>query len=494
MEDNYADMENPILGIYPHPTFGGPATIQNALDMEISEDGSYYTVAYEGIPETWELKDYEIKEVMVKSDDNDVTSKIAYFDRLNKNLLQPDGSIKKKVANYWDGADNIVTVENQQAVVSGADSAFAVKVSFDPSLLTAEQCAAADVAWPGGGWSTNATCRQSWVAYAIPVDSMNLNLTVVTFDMKVDNMNANVIVYAAKNAAEGAEYVYEIGKNVTLPQTSAQGLSDGWYRYTLTLEDGLKASQDADFFVFSLDNCQTGYDITKPSIAYIDNVVFSENTAHEHVYNTPSYDENSHFTACVCGKADPDTVVAHAMEKAKDDNYHWEACSCGYTAGKEAHGDVVYETDETGHKLTCGICGAKTEKVAHEFTWVVEEKQDVKKCVCGTITNTFITVNDTVTTVDFTTGEEVKVDVMQFVGMEIFGQQNIKTCLDFTIGETTYAFNPTDTNVFIVEGSTMYIKGSCFEALAAGEHTVTFKFITKDNAEHIVKVKVKIVK
>ncbi|MBO5277348.1 MAG: InlB B-repeat-containing protein [Clostridia bacterium] len=265
------DEEEPIIGI---------DNLEWALEGILSDLGGrmYEYTIVEDFPETWELKAYTFTVEATQIDDADYAGAIQFFDRVNVWLKQPDGTIKENKDNYWDGSWSTVKTENQSEVTYGEDSKFAMKVSFDPNLLTEEEVAAAEAAW--GGWTTAADGRDTWASYAISVDWLNLNKTTVTFDMKVDNMNADLIVYGVKFKpwdVEG-EYVYEVGKNITLKASEAEDLGDGWLRYTLDpqdVQDELDASNMADFFVFSLDNTQAGYDKTKASVAYIDNVTFT---------------------------------------------------------------------------------------------------------------------------------------------------------------------------------------------------------------------------
>ena len=265
------DEEEPIIGI---------DNLEWALEGILSDLGGrmYEYTIVEDFPETWELKEYTFTVEATQIDDADYAGAIQFFDRVNVWLKQPDGTIKENKDNYWDGSWSTVKTENQSEVTYGEDSKFAMKVSFDPNLLTEEEVAAAEAAW--GGWTTAADGRDTWASYAISVDWLNLNKTTVTFDMKVDNMNADLIVYGVKFKpwdVEG-EYVYEVGKNISLKASEAEDLGDGWLRYTLDpqdVEDELDASNMADFFVFSLDNTQAGYDKTKASVAYIDNVTFT---------------------------------------------------------------------------------------------------------------------------------------------------------------------------------------------------------------------------
>ena len=439
-----------------------------------------------------------------KLDDADVTSKLAYFDRLNKWMKIPNDNnvgdrVKENKDNYWDGCSGIVEVENQIDYVYGDDSTYAMKLSFDPNKLTTEQCTAADAAWPG--WSTAEAGRDSWVAFAIPVESLNLNVTKVTFDMMVDNMNADVIVYGVKVAPEGAGYVYEAGKNIALKKENAESLGDGWYRYTLTaadVQDARNGSRAADYFVFSLDNCQEGYDKTKASIAYIDNLKFEEDASHVHAYTTASYDEKNHYNECICGAIDESTCVEHTMEAKKDTEKHWEECTgCEYVANEGAHGDYTYEQVDDGvHKQVCGGCGYDTQE-AHSPVWIVEEKRDVKKCPCGLELETFITLNDKVTDVNLFNGADgVLVGLLDLIGEEIFMQQNIKSCVEIVLfGDRVFKFDPTSPEFaenFAADANDMpAMKGSCFIG-GNGESEVLIKFITTDGAEHIVRTKVNV--
>ncbi|MBO5277124.1 MAG: hypothetical protein J6B05_00550, partial [Clostridia bacterium] len=366
-----------------------------------------------------------------------VTSNIFFLDRLNKKILQSNGNVKNNVANYWDGAESIVTVENQSVVTYGEDSDYAVKVSFDPSLLTADECAEADAAW-GGGWSTNATCRQTCAAYAIPVEALNLHLVNVTFDMKVDNMNADVTVYGVKIAPDGVEYVYETSANLSLKKANATDLGDGWYRYTLNATDfaadKTAAAKAADYFVFSLDNCQADYDITKASIAYIDNVTI-EAAEHTHAYTEKGYDAENHWNECICGEVEENSSAAHETEYNSDAENHWGACECGYTTEKAAHvPGEEYGSNEDGHWTICGECGYEGESVAHAGEWktvgeVGKDIKDVLTCECGEVINTVYLAN-----VD-AEGNEIVVDVN--LNIEEAGQTTTAAInLMLALGET----------------------------------------------------------
>ena len=388
------DAENPIIAVEDLNAF--------LEENKSSATESYYEVAYEGVPKNWAIKDYTITEVQKKIDDEDVTSTMMFLDRVNKYLLQPDGSIKQNKGNYWDGAANIVTIENQNAVTAGGNSEYAVKVSFDPSLLTEEQKTEATTA-ETSSWDTW-DLTQMWVSYAIPVNALNLNLTNVSFDMKVDNMNAKVIVYGVKIAEDGAEYAYEVGKNFSLTGTAT---ADGWATYTLNgadVKDACSGTRAADYFVFSLDNTQSGYDNTKPSVAYIDNVVFADaSAAHTHEYgSTLVYNATQHWKECVCGAVDQATLSDHTLTKSHDDDYHWFTCSdgCGYQGEKEEHTGATYESVTEGtHMKSVDCCDRPFPTEECEGEWktvgtIGVDIKDVKTCKhCGEELEVFYLAN-----------------------------------------------------------------------------------------------------
>ncbi len=208
---------------------------------------------------------------------------IAYFDRENKSILQADGTVKTNVNNYWDGATNIVEVAVQE---DGS-----VKLSFDPSKFTEEQKAAAG--------------SSLWVAYAIPVDSLDLNYVRVSFQYKAENMNPNLTVYGAKNAEAGVEdYVYETGEFTSVIGSQQKDLGEGWYQYTFIITGTTVGTTDADYIVLSLDNCGSGNNQEAASTAYISNVTLEKIS-----YCTITLDGEA--TKAVKG----DTVTLSAPEK-----------------------------------------------------------------------------------------------------------------------------------------------------------------------------------
>ena len=183
---------------------------------------------------------------------------IAYFDRLNKNLVQADGRVKFNNANYWDGDASIVTVAKQDSIV---------KLSYNFSALTTEQLAAADAGW--SGWSAD---KSMWVGYAIPVNGLDLTDFELILDAKMDNMNTKITVYAAQDYEGALEAVYEVGAESYFDVADAQDLGDGWYRYTMTINCENGVGEAADYIILSLDNTAAGIDKAQESIAYIDNV------------------------------------------------------------------------------------------------------------------------------------------------------------------------------------------------------------------------------
>jgi hypothetical protein len=221
------------------------------------------------MPEVWELKDYTITEVET---DDDMASSIAWFDRYNKNIVEASGTVKVNKGNYWDGAANVVSVTNQKDVVYGDVSSYAAKVSFDITKFTPEQLAegTSEETSTWAGWDK----ESMWVGYVIPVGGIDFGSYELIFDAKFDNMNSNILAYAMADYNGEQDAAYQTGAHATFKNSEAEDLGDGWYRYTLTLDcSNLSAT---DYVVLSLDNRQAGYDKTKESTVYIDNMYLNE--------------------------------------------------------------------------------------------------------------------------------------------------------------------------------------------------------------------------
>ncbi|MBR2646229.1 MAG: hypothetical protein IKD47_01535, partial [Clostridia bacterium] len=160
---------------------------------------------------------------------------------------------------------------NQKEVTNGSD--FAMKLSFDPSKLTAEQLAAADVAWEG--WSADLS---SWVGYAIPVGGIDLTNYEIVFDAKFDNMSTTITIYAAQDYEGDLDAVYAVGAESYFKAEDAEDLGNGWYRFTVTVDCENGVGEAADYIVFSLDNTASGLTKNAASTMYVDNLSMTEIT------------------------------------------------------------------------------------------------------------------------------------------------------------------------------------------------------------------------
>ena len=186
------------------------------------------------------------------------TETLAYFDRENKNILEASGNTKTNTSNYWDGAENIVSVAYADGVTA---------VSFDTTKFTAEQLAAADAGW--AKWSEDLSM---WVGYAIPVNALDLNNVRISLRYKADNMSSTFVAYGAKVAAEGAEYAYITGDHYTVSAEDQVALEDGWYQCTFIITGETEGTTAADYIVLSLDNTAKDLNKKAASTAYIADV------------------------------------------------------------------------------------------------------------------------------------------------------------------------------------------------------------------------------
>ena len=345
------DWFNPIIGLDNLDFF-----LENQLTIPASE---YYNVYYVGIPETWELKDYAISEV--------VESTITYLDRLNKTWEQKPGNAN----NYWDGAENVVTVEHLAGGVT--------MVGFDATKFTADQLAAGDAGW--AGWSND---RQMWVTFAVPVNGINLNKFTATFDVKFENMSPKFNVLAAKNYTGTAGYDFEMGAERTGYASTAEDLGDGWYRFTIEIAPDDVVGMAADYFVISFDNTDASVDKSLPSYAYIAN--FALNCKHEYVADCGTICE-------LCGESRWDAAEHAGLsgEYISDGWYgHYQVCSvCGENS--EGWCETTYVYDEFGHYEVCELCGFETEAEDHWMEAGYNEDGHYENgCYCGYITSEVI--------------------------------------------------------------------------------------------------------
>ena len=404
-------------------------------------------------------------------DDNDITSSIAYLDRYNKYLLKADGtSIKANKGNYWDGAENIVTVENQSEVKYGETSGYAMKIGFDLSKFTEEQLteATTEATSSWAGWDK----KQLWVAYAIPVEALNLNTVTITLDAKFDNMDQQITIYAAQNAPEGAEYVYAVGAEYTVKQANATELEDGWYRYTYTVKSTYAVDKAADYIVLSLSNtnAQTT-DTTKPSYAYIDNVAITDREC--------AHDSET-ATAATCTKA----AFCDLCDKSFGD------------VNAENHEKEITITDNGDtHTMKYECCGAETT-AAHEGTWVVGEGKDVLTCECGKALGEFNTTNSLVelnlNIENAADGSEAALPIMTIIDNVEVASGNFGAFIGIIYnGEVIFSEQNMD-NMTMLDGQPA-LKASIF-GYAYGEVVLEYVFTDKINGtEHKIQVPVMLI-
>ncbi len=354
VESGYDDVKGPIIALNE---------IDWNLQFSMTEPFSdFYTVSYEGIPETWELQDYTINEVAVSS--------IAYLDRLNKTWAQKPNNAN----NYWDGAENVVSVEHLANGVT--------KVGFDATLFTDEQLEAA-----GATWSAN---REMWVTFAVPVNGANLNKFSATLDVKFENMSPKFNVLAAKNYVGDEGYDFEMGNEngFTTENTSVIDLGDGWYRFTVQIPAGDVVGNAADYLLFSFDNVAADVDKSLPSYAYIANLDLL--CIHE-------YSAACDPTCELCGEARYD-AAAHSdlTEDYISDEWgmHYQLClTCGSRVNLTMC-ETEYVYDENGHYEVCALCGYETVMEEH---WIdagyTDEGHYDEGCYCGYIDSTIVPHN-----------------------------------------------------------------------------------------------------
>ena len=351
------DYFNPITGLDEIPFF-----LENIMTEPRSQ---FYTVSYEGIPETWELQDYTINEVEKSS--------LAYFDRLNKSWAE-----KTNVNNYWDGAENVVSVEHLADGVT--------KVGFDATLFTDEQVAAGNSAW--GGWADD---RQMWVTFAVPVNGVNLHKYTVTFEVKFENMKAGLNIFAMNNYVGNEDYDFVKGAEKGCSITNAEDLGDGWYRFTVQIPAGDVAGEAADYLLLSFDNTGEGVDKSQPSYAYVANI----NLLCNHEY----------FTACdttceLCGEERYDASAHTNLTEEYISNGwggHYQLClDCGAEVNAEGC-ETRYVFNENGHYEVCDVCGYETDMYAHDFwSGYTDEGHYDEGCYCGYILSEIIPHETTV--------------------------------------------------------------------------------------------------
>ena len=308
------DYFNPITGLDDIPSF-----LENIMTEPFS---AFYTVSYEGIPETWELQDYTITEKAVSS--------IAYFDRLNKTWSQKPNNAN----NYWDGCEGVVTVEHLDGAIT--------RVGFDATKFTTEEVAAGNTGW--AGWGDN---RQMWVTFAVPVNGANLNKYTATLDVKFENMTPSFNVLATKIYVGNEGYDFEMGGERGFRAENAEDLGHGWYRFTIEIPAGDVVGEAADYLLLSFDNTAEGIDKSLPSYAYIAN--FDLLCKHE-------YSADCDPTCDLCGEER--YGVEHGelgAEYISDDfGMHHQVC---LVCGAEVQGwcELTYIYDEVGHYVVFAL-------------------------------------------------------------------------------------------------------------------------------------------
>ena len=183
---------------------------------------------------------------------------IDFFDRLNTKIIDANGNPKQNKDNYWDGNERSVKVTKEGDVT---------KLTFDYNDLTGKEKAAGLAAYPA--WK-----GEMWVAFAIPVNNLDLTNHEVSFTIKGENLGNNISVYAVRDAKDGEDAQYAFGKEVVNTQANcAQDLGDGWYRWTVTVDCENGVGEEADYIILSLDNTP---DTTKETVAYIKDISVKE--------------------------------------------------------------------------------------------------------------------------------------------------------------------------------------------------------------------------
>ncbi len=183
---------------------------------------------------------------------------IDFFNRLNTKIIDANGNPKQNQDNYWDGNERSVKVTKEGDVT---------KLTFDFNKLTGKEKAAGLAAYPA--WK-----NEMWVAFAIPVNNLDLTNREVSFTIKGENLGNNISVYAVRDAKDGEDAQYAFGKEVINTQANcAQDLGDGWYRWTVTVDCENGVGEEADYIILSLDNTP---DTTKETVAYIKDISVKE--------------------------------------------------------------------------------------------------------------------------------------------------------------------------------------------------------------------------
>ena len=349
------DYFNPIIGLDNIGWF-----LEGQLTPAASE---FYIVSYEGIPETWELKDYTISEK--------AESSIVYFDRLNKTWAQKPGNAN----NYWDGCEGVTTVEHLAGAIT--------KVGFDATKFTPDEVSAGNDGW--SGWGDN---RQMWVTFGVPVNGKNLHKFTITVEVKFENMTPSFNSLVANTYTGNDGYDFVMSTEQGCSALGAEDLGDGWYRFSFQLPEGDTAIDAAEWLLFSFDNTAEGVDKSLPSYAYIRNLAL--NCIHE-------YSADCDTTCELCGEERYD-AAAHAelSEEYMSDGFgfsHYQIC---LTCGAEVIGycETRYIVSESGHYEVCDVCGYESEMSAHDLgEGYTDEGHYSQGCYCGYIADTVVPHN-----------------------------------------------------------------------------------------------------
>ena len=357
------DYFNPITGLDEIPFF-----LENIMTEPFSE---FYTVSYEGIPETWELKDYTITEV--------AKSSIAYFDRLNKTWAQKPNNQN----NYWDGCEGVTSVEHLAGAVT--------KVTIDATKLTDEQLAAGDAGWPANpeinwlGWAQEKDMR---VTFAVPVNGANLHNFTVSLEVKFENMTPSFNTLVANTYTGDDGYDFVMSEEKSCLAADAEDLGDGWYRFTVNFCAGDTATDAAfdaaEYLLFSFDNTNTSVDKSLPSSAYIRNLALS--CIHQ-------YSAECDPTCELCFEERYDVEHTGLGNEWISDDWGMHYLLCG-TCGSQVNYtlcELTYVYTKDGHYEVCDLCGYETEMYAHDIcAGYTDEGHYDEGCYCGYIVSELI--------------------------------------------------------------------------------------------------------
>ncbi len=325
--------------------------------------GSAFVGWYNGDKKVSDDEEYTVNltadtTLVAKYIDDDYSMNLTYYDVVNLERKNSDGQVEP---NYWDGGEwASCKGEVQKTVTNGSD--YAYKFSLKTADANGTSLLPADYTVPSW-WDGKSDI---WCRNTIDLDSLDLTNSIVSFDVKFDNMAKGVTLMGVSNEKTTWEnWVAVDGKNFNgSPDAGASyvrvtDLGNCWYHYEYdfaqfaTVDDdttGTKANvvEECEKFMFIFLNGGSnfaseytkGVDYTKESAAYIDNLVILDkdeidlakglSVVHGKVETVESgYNSNK--------------CIKYTLDKVKNNNVAWDVGSITIDSTDMAGKKVVFD-------------------------------------------------------------------------------------------------------------------------------------------------------